>query len=742
MNSMMNGEKAHKKNNTIAAILSSYYDDFTHKPYMLFRLILMLVAILLVSLSWYLFDRHENFGVGRPASRTYFALISQRYEDRAATLELRQRAAARIADVMVRNEKISSEVEAKLDLLQEGKFREILSPQLIDLLGKLSSASQKRITVVVKDISTEIKDRSENRDQQSSAIWRRLRSSKLSQSEQNVAFQVLDHLLSPTLQTDSELASRLRDDVATQISPVVREVHTGSVLVQKGQTVTPSIAKLLKSQGYPDSTFPIKKLIFLLLIIGMWSAWPMWIESGLKNKLSYYEWIYIAVVLSLSWTLEVGFSRFSSVSMAVLGMTGWLCLTLPVSLSYHIIFGGAIVGSMIAFGTTPVAVAVAAILASFSASIGRIIFLNPPNHRFTIWRNLFLLGAFLGGVTVVIYWGLDIHFTYTLPLSAILLSAVWGTIVVALLPFWEYMFDVISPLRLLELSHPSQPILKRLQLEAPGTYHHTLMVGTLAEAAADKLKMNGLLVKAGAYYHDIGKLKNPSFFVENQLAGDNIHDELSPSLSALVIISHVKEGLEIAEDIRLPKTLRRFIAEHHGTTIQKYFYEKAKALDSSLSEEQFRYPGVSPQSKETALVMFADSVEAAVKARGKPFESIRELHILVNNVIKSKIDAEQLTRVDFTFAEISIIKDCFVDVLRSMYHSREVKELELPKNAKPEQELERVKRENLLQVRKSEKNAGKAKNEKNDAPAEIVEEAGNSDMEQAGHSEMKQEGRK
>lgn len=709
---MTNGEKTRRQNSSIAAILSGYYEDFANKPYMLFRLILMSVTILLISLNWFFFDRHENYGVGRPASRTYFALTSQRYEDKAATLELRQRAAARIADVMVRNEKISSEVEARLDLLQEGKFNDILSPQLIELLGRLSSASQKKITGAVRSISTEIKDSSENREQQSAAIWRSLRGSNLSQSEQNVAFQILDHILAPTLQSDSVLADRLKEDVATQIQPVVREIHSGSVLVQKGQTVTPSLARLLKSQGYPDSTFPIKKLIFLLVIIALWSAWPMWIEAGLKNKLTYREWIYIAVVISLSWGLETGFARFSSVSMAVLGMTGWLCLTLPVSLSYHIIFGGGVIGSMIAFGTNPGTVAAAAVLASFSASIGRILFLNPPNHRFAIWRNLFLLGVFLGAVTVLIHWGLGIHFTYSLPLSVILFSAIWGTIVVALLPFWEFMFDVISPLRLLELSHPSQPILKRLQIEAPGTYHHTLMVGTLAEAAADKLKMNGLMVKAGAYYHDIGKLKNPRFFVENQLAGDNIHDELSPTLSALVIISHVKEGLEIAEDIGLPKTLRRFIAEHHGTTVQKYFYEKAKALDDSVTEEQFRYPGPRPQSKETALVMMADSVEAAVKARGKPFESIRELQILVNNVIKSKIEAEQLVGVDFTFAEISVIKDCFVDVLRSMYHSREVKELELPKNSAQEQEREKAKKENQPAANKAEKKPPKAKIEK------------------------------
>lgn len=725
MNFMMNGEKTPKRNSSIATMASAYYANFTNKPYMLFRLILMVATVLLISLNWYFFERHENYGTGRPASRTYFALTSQRYEDKAATLELRQRAAARIADVMVRNEKISAEVDATIILLQEGKFDEILSPQLIGLFGRLPAASQKRITGAVKTISVEIKDSSENHEQQSAAIWKSLKGSGLTQSEQNVSFQILDYILDPTLQPDSELAARLREDVATQIQPVVREIHTGSVLVQKGQIVTPSLAKLLESQGYPDSTFPIKKLLFLLVLIGMWSCWPIWIEFGLKNKLTYREWIYIAVVLSLSWTLETGFARFSDVSLAVLGMTGWLCLTLPVSLSYHIIFGGSLVGSMITFGATPGTVAVTAILASFSAGIGRVIFLNPPNHRFTIWRNLFLLGVFLGAITVFIHWGLGKYFTYALPFSTVLFSAVWSTIVVALLPFWEFVFDVISPLRLLELSHPSQPMLKRLQLEAPGTYHHTLMVGTLAEAAADKLHMNGLLVKAGAYYHDVGKLKNPRFFVENQLAGDNIHDELSPTLSGLVIISHVKEGLEMAEDVRLPKTLKRFISEHHGTTVQKYFYEKTKALDDSVTEEQFRYPGPSPQSKETALVMLADSVEAAVRARGKPFETLRDMQKLVSNVIQSKIDADQLINVDFTFAEVSAIKDCFIEVLRSMYHSREVKELELPKNAKIEQGNEKVRGKNQSAADKpveKTRNTGIGKNDEGDSDGKKQED--------------------
>jgi hypothetical protein len=447
------------------------------------------------------------------------------------------------------------------------------------------------------------------------------------------------------------------------------------VLVQKGQVVTPSLAKLLASQGYPDSRFPFKHLIFILGAIILWSFWPVWIENGLKEKPSFRQWLYISVILAVSWSLELLFARTGGYSMAVLGITGWLCLTVPVSLSYHIVMGGGIISVMIAFGTNPGIVALGCIMASFSAGIGRILFLDPPNHRVTIWRNLFFLGLCLGAVSIAVHWGLGLFFTYQLPVLSLVFSLFWSTVVIALLPIWENLFDVISPLRLLELSHPSQPLLKRLQIEAPGTYHHTLMVGTMAEAAADKLMMNGLLVKAGAYYHDIGKLKNPKYFVENQMRGENIHDELSPSLSGLILISHVRDGLEIAEETKLPKTLRRFIAEHHGTTVQKYFYEKALALDENTTEEQFRYPGPSPQSRETALIMLADSVEAAVKAKNKSFENIRDLRLLVQNVIKQKIDAGQMRDVDFTMREMAVIESSFIEILRSTYHSREVKEI-------------------------------------------------------------------
>lgn len=668
-------QKSVLKNN-FKRLIGKFSFKRENQQYLIFRGIMLCVAVLLVSANWYMFDRKENYRIGFPAQKTYFALTSSRYEDRAATLELRQRAASRIVDVMVQDEKIASEVSRRLELLERGDFDQLFNAPLLAIFNKQKAPSQKAIVKAALETGARVRDESTDREQQTALIWKYLKETKLSQAERNIAFQMLDVILNPSLQSDGEMVQKLREDVAAQIPSVIKETRPGSVLVQKGQVITPSLAKLLAAQGYPDAAFPWKQLIFIIGAITVWSFWPVWVSGRMREPLSMREWIYIAVVLSVVWTLEVAFARFfGGYSMAVLGLTGWLCLTLPVSFAFHLIFGGGVISVIIAFGTNPGVVCLGSFLAAFSAGFGRMLFVDPPNHRITIWRNLFFLGLCLGAASICIHWGLGLFFDWNLVLGAVLFSAVWATIVVALLPIWENVFDVLSPLRLLELSHPSQPLIKRLQMEAPGTYNHVLMVATLAEAAADRLQMNGLLVRAGAYYHDIGKLKNPQYFVENQRRGKNIHDSLPPALSGQLLISHVTEGLDIAAKTNLPKALRRFIREHHGTTMQRYFYEKAKALGEDVTEEQFRYPGPRPQSRETALVMLADSVEAAVKGRSKPFATDAELSKFINQVIRSKTDGNQLNDVDFTMKDITAIREAFMEVFKSTYHSREVKDI-------------------------------------------------------------------
>ena len=229
----------------------------------------------------------------------------------------------------------------------------------------------------------------QTREQQASLIWKYLKQSQLSQADRNVAFQILDLVLNPSLQSDLEMTARLRKDVSLQIPAVVREIRPGAVLVQKGQVITPALAKLLQSQGYPDAAFPLKHLAFILIVVFAWSFWPIWIENGLREKLSLREWIYVAVVLSLVWSLELLFTKLGgSYSMAVLGLTGWLCLTIPVSLSYHIIFGGGIISVMITYGTNPGIVASKGIENAAAAFYVRTVTWGAEYDQATICQNL------------------------------------------------------------------------------------------------------------------------------------------------------------------------------------------------------------------------------------------------------------------------------------------------------------------------------------------------------------------
>lgn len=251
-----------------------------------------------------------------------------------------------------------------------------------------------------------------------------------------------------------------------------------------------------------------------------------------------------------------------------------------------------------------------------------------------------------------------------------------GILAMGLLPFLESSFSLVTNMKLLELSNPNSPLLKRLLMEAPGTYHHSVMVANLAEVAAQEVGANPMLARVGAYYHDVGKIKKPFFFGENQLGGVNPHDKISPSLSASIIISHVKDGLDLAKEYDIPSSISDMIVQHHGTTLVKYFYYTLKNNSDdpdSIKEEDFRYPGPKPQSKEAAIIMIADSVEAAVRSIKDPtFDKIENM---VNNIVKDKLNSDQLNECDLTFRDLETIKNCFLKVLKGIYHHR----IEYPK---------------------------------------------------------------
>ncbi len=241
---------------------------------------------------------------------------------------------------------------------------------------------------------------------------------------------------------------------------------------------------------------------------------------------------------------------------------------------------------------------------------------------------------------------------------------------IGLLPYLENLFSITTDIKLLELADFNQPLLKRLMLEAPGTYHHSLLVGNLVETAAEIIGANPLLARVGAYYHDIGKLTKPEYFIENIPNFKSKHDTLVPSMSSLILVSHVKDGVALAKEYRIDKGIIDIIQQHHGTSLIHFFYQKAleEYESEEIEEGTYRYPGPKPKTREAALIMLADAVEAASRSLEEP--SHRRIEEIVNKIINNKFIDEQLNDCNITLSNLHRIAESFVHSLVSIYHSR------------------------------------------------------------------------
>jgi putative nucleotidyltransferase with HDIG domain len=240
----------------------------------------------------------------------------------------------------------------------------------------------------------------------------------------------------------------------------------------------------------------------------------------------------------------------------------------------------------------------------------------------------------------------------------------------AVLPFFESLFDIATDIKLLELLDPNHPLMKDLVYKSPGTYHHSIMIGNLAEAAAETIHENPILARVGAYYHDVGKVHKPEYFIENQRQSENKHDRLAPSMSSLIIAAHVKDGAELARSHKLPQIVIDIIRQHHGTSLISYFYQKAKSAEATgtLREEDYRYPGPRPRTKVAAIVMLADSVEAASRVLEDP--TPQRVQALTNRVISRIFLDDQLSQCDLTLKDLREIAKTFNLVLNGIFHHR------------------------------------------------------------------------
>ncbi len=264
----------------------------------------------------------------------------------------------------------------------------------------------------------------------------------------------------------------------------------------------------------------------------------------------------------------------------------------------------------------------------------------------------------------------EVGFYFT---AAIISAVLSGALTMGLLPFFESAFGILSTMRLIELSNPNHPLLRKLLTETPGTYHHSIMVANLAEASCEAIGADGLLARVGCYYHDVGKTRRPTFFIENQMSGINPHDTLPPQSSADIIIAHTTDGAELLRKHKMPQEIIDIALQHHGTSLLKFFVYKAKEEGMNVDEAAFRYPGPKPQTKEAAVISVADSVEAAVRSMKEP--NAEKIKKLVQSIIQDRVQDDQFDECDISLKELKIIEDVLCETLNGTFHSR----IEYPK---------------------------------------------------------------
>ncbi|MBR9978802.1 MAG: HDIG domain-containing protein [Bacteroidetes bacterium] len=311
------------------------------------------------------------------------------------------------------------------------------------------------------------------------------------------------------------------------------------------------------------------------------------------------------------------------------------------------------------------------ILASILAASLAIYTVRDVKNRTQIFRSLSFI--FLGYAFAILMNGLQRALPLTdmaVDMGYALANAVLSPVFTfGLLIFFERVFRITTDLTLLELSDFNHPLLRDLSTRAPGTFHHSIVMGTLAEAAATSIGANATLARVGAYYHDIGKMLEPEYFVENQMGSQNRHDDLAPRDSARKIIDHVLRGLELAREHRLPQRIIDFIPAHHGTTLVSYFYEKEKSeSETAVLPDDFQYPGPKPYSKETGIVMLADTIEAATRTIDEP--TIDKIRDLIDKIVTQRLADGELEHCDLTFRELSTVKKSFLNILTGIHHSR------------------------------------------------------------------------
>jgi putative nucleotidyltransferase with HDIG domain len=508
----------------------------------------------------------------------------------------------------------------------------------------------------------------------------------LSAAQRPVLVSLALRLLEPNVSFNRAETERLGIEARRAISPVTLTVKKGEMIIRDGERLTPNhllILDALRQSSHSSSMLLVAAGGALLLLVLIATAARFAQGYGRRWQLKARDLLFLASVfiislggarlgLTVTHALHEIFPRIplDALTLALPLAAGTMLVRLVLRGEVALLFSlitSLMVGllsdsdRMLSIYTLVGSVAATSAIRSISSRSDLL--------RAGIWvgvaQTATALGIYLFGATVA--WKVYLSI---LP-AAFLGGVLCGFVALSLAPLMEWVFGYTTDLKLLELSNLNHPALKELIVQAPGSYHHSIIVGALVEAAAESIGANPLLARVMAYYHDLGKGCNPMYFVENQRTHHNPHDKLKPSMSAMVIRRHVSDGIELAKRYALGEPILAGIAQHHGTTLIHYFYHKAReqAEDKdSVSEAEYRYPGQKPQTREAALVMVGDSIEAAARAMSEP--SPARLQGLVTRIISNKFTDGQLEECDLTLRDLHTIAKAFSTVLASIYHHR------------------------------------------------------------------------
>ena len=642
------------------------------------RIFILICILFIIPLSSKLFLIKENLSVGDTVKKDIVAPFSVKYNDKLAkdeivkkVIEESQKEYIFLNDVAPKSYRNLEKFFLDLDKLgttpDQNDLEEFLTKTKYPLskgtvLKLAASPNKKSIENEVKNKLEELYSIGIKNDEK--YLENLMDSLKNELSLEKI--ELLSIFLMPNFIYDEEKTASAIKERVDSIDDVIVQINAGETVLKKGSTVTKSDIEKLKKLGIygelSNSPLILGNIFFLVIISTLFFI--------TVRKFLFYEVLkksyYFSTIMAVAGYLII--ARFTRSELFFLLPIDALFLLLGILVSekYTLIISSFVIFYSLGFK----GVDQLFFMTSVTSLVGCIYGLQKIKNR----AHLINAGLYLGLLKSVICIGILLvsrsdFITIAVFSSQLFFSGVFsGMLTIALLPYFERTFNILTNMKLLELGDLSHPLLRQLAVNAPGTFQHSMMVATLSENAADAIGADATFARVAAYYHDIGKMKRPNFYVENQHDGINPHESLSPSLSTLIITAHTRDGIEMAKEYKIPKEIRDIMTEHQGTTLLAYFYNKAKKEIPNINENDYRYEGPKPRTKESAIIMLADSIEAAVRSLDE--KTPTSIEKMLRKIIAGKIEDNQLSEADLTFKEIEIIIKTFTKVLMGIHHVR------------------------------------------------------------------------